>query len=54
MNAGVAIAEHISGSVELFSADMNLYLEDVLGLRNTNFENPHGSLIPSMLRQPKI
>lgn len=45
-DAGVAIAEHISGSVELFSADMNLYLEDVIGLRNTNFENPHGLFDP--------
>ncbi|AQQ55497.1 D-alanyl-D-alanine carboxypeptidase family protein [Planococcus lenghuensis] len=41
-DAGVAIAEHISGSVELFASDLNLYLKDAVGLRNTNFENPHG------------
>ncbi len=41
-DAGVAIAEYLSGSVEQFSAEMNLYLKDVIGLQNTNFENPHG------------
>lgn len=41
-DAGMAVAEHISGSVELFASDMNLYLKDAVGLQNTNFENPHG------------
>lgn len=41
-DAGVAIAEHVSGSVELFAADINAYLKDAVGIQNTNFENPHG------------
>lgn len=41
-DAGVAIAEHLSGSVELFSHDLNTYLKNVVGVENTNFENPHG------------
>ncbi|MGI2326675.1 D-alanyl-D-alanine carboxypeptidase family protein [Planococcus sp. YIM B11945] len=41
-DAGVAIAEHLSGSVELFAADINAYLKDTVGIQNTNFENPHG------------
>ncbi len=45
-DAGVAIAEHISGSVELFASDLNSYLKDVIGLQNTNFENPHGLFDP--------
>lgn len=45
-DAGVAVAEHISGSVELFASDVNLYLKDVIGLQDTNFENPHGLFDP--------
>lgn len=45
-DAGVAIAEHISGSVELFASDLNSYLKDVIGLQNTNLENPHGLFDP--------
>lgn len=41
-DAGIAIAEHLSGNVEQFSNDLNLYLKDVIGVENTNFENPHG------------
>ncbi|WP_010650455.1 D-alanyl-D-alanine carboxypeptidase family protein [Oceanobacillus massiliensis] len=41
-DAGVAIAEHLSGSEEQFSKDINTYLKNVIGVRNTNFENPHG------------
>lgn len=41
-DAGVAIAEHLSGSVEQFSSDMNEYFQSIIGIRDTNFENPHG------------
>lgn len=41
-DAGVAIAEHMSGSVEQFSEDMNDYLENEIGVQQTHFENPHG------------
>ncbi|WP_053072019.1 D-alanyl-D-alanine carboxypeptidase family protein [Ornithinibacillus contaminans] len=41
-DAGVAIAEHLSGSTERFSHDINEYLENKIGVQNTNFVNPHG------------
>lgn len=41
-DAGVAIAEHLSGSVEKFSKDLNAYLRKVVDVENTNFVNPHG------------
>ncbi|WP_067727707.1 D-alanyl-D-alanine carboxypeptidase family protein [Oceanobacillus damuensis] len=41
-DAGVAIAEHLSGSMEQFSEDINAYLENVIGTEQTNFKNPHG------------
>ena len=40
-DAAVAVAEHISGSVEEFVALMNREAQ-VLGASNTNFVNPHG------------
>lgn len=40
-DAGVAIAEHLNGSVDEFATSLNRYLKD-LGLQNTNFVNPHG------------
>lgn len=46
-DAGVAIAEHLSGSVEHFSSDINDYLQREIGVQNTNFENPHGLFDPS-------
>ncbi|MFD1038238.1 D-alanyl-D-alanine carboxypeptidase family protein [Virgibacillus byunsanensis] len=45
-DAGVAIAEHMSGSVEAFSAEINDYLENVVGIENTHLENPHGLYDP--------
>ncbi|MFD1848949.1 D-alanyl-D-alanine carboxypeptidase family protein [Oceanobacillus bengalensis] len=45
-DAGVAIAEHLSGSIEDFSSDINKYLKDVVGVQNTHFENPHGLYDP--------
>ncbi|MEN2465873.1 D-alanyl-D-alanine carboxypeptidase family protein [Ornithinibacillus sp. JPR2-1] len=41
-DAGVAIAEHLSGDVEHFSDELNKYLEQVIGVKNTHFSNPHG------------
>lgn len=40
-DAAVAIAEYISGSVQNFSELMNTRATE-LGLKNTNFETPHG------------
>lgn len=40
-DAGIAIAEHISGSVEEFAKLMNKEAEE-LGLKNSHFVNPHG------------
>ncbi len=40
-DAAIAIAEHISGSVESFSDLMNLKAKEV-GTNNTNFVNPNG------------
>lgn len=45
-DAGVAIAEHLSGSVEQFSSDLNEYLTNVIGVKDTHFENPHGLFDP--------
>lgn len=44
-DAGVAIAEHLDGSVEGFATSLNRYLKD-LGIQNTNFVNPHGLYHP--------
>ncbi|UOQ94019.1 D-alanyl-D-alanine carboxypeptidase [Halobacillus shinanisalinarum] len=52
-DAGVAIAEHLSGSVERFSADLNQYLKNVIGVANTNFENPHGLFHPNHVTTAK-
>ncbi|WP_087973218.1 D-alanyl-D-alanine carboxypeptidase family protein [Oceanobacillus rekensis] len=41
-DAGIAIAEYLSGNVEQFSDDLNTYLTKVVGTEQTNFENPHG------------
>ncbi len=40
-DAAVAVAEHISGSVESFAKLMNSRAYSI-GAKNTNFENPHG------------
>ena len=44
-DAGVAIAEHIAGSVEAFSDKMNEKAKQ-LGATNTHFSNPHGLTAP--------
>ncbi|SOC40932.1 D-alanyl-D-alanine carboxypeptidase family protein [Ureibacillus acetophenoni] len=41
-DAGVAIAEHMSGNVEKFGIELNRYLGKVIGVRDTHFVNPHG------------
>lgn len=41
-DAGVAIAEQLSGSVEQYARDINDYLKNVIGVEHTTFQNPHG------------
>ncbi|WP_409250951.1 D-alanyl-D-alanine carboxypeptidase family protein [Bacillus sp. SCS-153A] len=41
-DAAVAIAEHLDGSVEQFSENLNKFLEEKAGVINTHFTNPHG------------
>ncbi|WP_255408406.1 D-alanyl-D-alanine carboxypeptidase family protein [Halobacillus sp. Marseille-P3879] len=41
-DAGVAIAEHISGSEKEFAEDLNSFLEEEVGIEDTHFTNPHG------------
>lgn len=41
-DAAVAIAEHIDGSVEKFSENINEYLKTTIGVKNTHFTNPSG------------
>lgn len=41
-DAGIAIAEHLDGSVEKFSTNINKYLKTKVGVHDTNFKNPHG------------
>ncbi|MGP4081907.1 D-alanyl-D-alanine carboxypeptidase family protein [Pseudalkalibacillus sp. R45] len=41
-DAAVAIAEHLSGSVDAFADDMNEFAQDEFGLTNTHFVNPNG------------
>ncbi|WP_188456956.1 D-alanyl-D-alanine carboxypeptidase family protein [Virgibacillus oceani] len=46
-DAGVAIAENLSGNINQFSLDINGYLKNVIGVQNTHFENPHGLFNPN-------
>ncbi|WP_409302569.1 D-alanyl-D-alanine carboxypeptidase family protein [Peribacillus sp. SCS-155] len=41
-DAGVAIAEHLSGSQENFATDLNTFLQTKVKTTGTNFTNPHG------------
>lgn len=45
-DAGVAIAEHMDGSVEEFSKRMNEFVREKIGVENTTFKNPHGLYDP--------
>lgn len=40
-DSSVAVAEHVSGSVPAFVAEMNRYVQQ-FGLKNTHFTSPHG------------
>lgn len=40
-DAAVAVAEHISGDVQSFAEEMNIYAEKI-GAKNTSFDNPSG------------
>jgi len=40
-DAAIALAEHTAGSVEAFASLMNSYAKRI-GMRNSNFTNPHG------------
>lgn len=52
-DAGVAIAEHLSGSIEGFSNDLNEFLINKIGVKNTQFENPHGLFDPEHVTTAK-
>ncbi|QHE53494.1 D-alanyl-D-alanine carboxypeptidase family protein [Pontibacillus sp. HMF3514] len=52
-DAGVAIAQHLSGSVEQFAADLNEYLTSEVGVENTTFANPHGLFNPTHVTTAK-
>lgn len=41
-DAAVAIAEHLDGSVENFANNINSYLIEKIGVKNTHFTNPNG------------
>ncbi|RED76082.1 D-alanyl-D-alanine carboxypeptidase family protein [Cohnella phaseoli] len=41
-DAATAIAEHIDGSKEVFAQRMNQLVTEKIGLKNTQFRNPHG------------
>ncbi|WP_141433583.1 D-alanyl-D-alanine carboxypeptidase family protein [Bacillus sp. 03113] len=41
-DAAEAIAEHLNGNVDQFSAELNRYLKNVVKVKNTHFTNPHG------------
>ncbi len=44
-DAANAIAMHISGSIEKFVDELNIFVKD-LGCKNTHFSNPHGLHFP--------
>ncbi len=41
-DAGTAIAEYFDGSEAQFAERMNQFVRDTVGVKNTNFQNPHG------------
>lgn len=46
-DAAVAIAEHLDGSVEQFSQNINDYFKNKIGVKNTHFTNPNGLFNPN-------
>ncbi|OCA85889.1 hypothetical protein A8F94_13630 [Bacillus sp. FJAT-27225] len=45
-DAGVAIAEHLDGSIEQFAKNLNEYVKQI-GTEETIFQNPHGLFDPN-------
>lgn len=41
-DAGLAIAEHFDGTEQKFAERMNQFVREVVGVKETNFTNPHG------------
>ncbi|WP_051556694.1 D-alanyl-D-alanine carboxypeptidase family protein [Alkalihalobacterium bogoriense] len=41
-DAGLAIAEHFDGTEQRFAERMNKFVREVIGVKDTNFTNPHG------------
>lgn len=41
-DAGIAIAEHMSGSTEAFAEVMNQFVKEKVGVTDSHFVNPHG------------
>ncbi|CAM3737045.1 D-alanyl-D-alanine carboxypeptidase family protein [Mesobacillus zeae] len=41
-DAAIAVAEHLDGTVEQFSVNINKYLKEKVGVENTHFSNPSG------------
>jgi D-alanyl-D-alanine carboxypeptidase len=41
-DAGIAIAEHMDGTVESFSHRMNTFVSEKVGVTDSSFVNPHG------------
>lgn len=52
-DAGVAIAQQLSGSVDQFASDLNQYLKNEIGVKGTNFANPHGLYNPNHVSSAK-
>jgi D-alanyl-D-alanine carboxypeptidase len=46
-DAAVAIAEHLDGNVDHFSENMNDFLKEKIGVKNTHFVNPNGLFNPN-------
>lgn len=45
-DAAIAIAEHLSGSVEAFADEMNRFISEKIGVSQSHFSNPHGLFSP--------
>ncbi|SDN18181.1 D-alanyl-D-alanine carboxypeptidase family protein [Alkalicoccus daliensis] len=45
-DAGTALAEHAAGSERAYANMMNTFVEEKVGVENTNFTNPHGLYHP--------
>jgi len=45
-DASNLIAQYVSGSIPTFMEELNIYLRDEIGCKNTTFHNPHGLYFP--------